>query len=206
MSQSETISGLAAIILCGGRSERMGSRKEWLTLGGETVLARLAREFRPLAEPIIVATGKEAPVPPLPPSITIVRDLHDDRGPLAGMYAGFLALPPHVDRAFVISCDMPLMTSPVVRLLDSQLKEAWCALPVIHGVPQPLCAIYRREAIGNIELLLNFPRKGPRDLFGQIPVSLIGEDQCRSIDAELRAFQSFNSPSEWAEIRMSFDI
>lgn len=206
MSQLEIIPGLAAIILCGGKSERMGFRKEWLTLEGETLLARLARELSSVADPIIVATGKESPVPPLPSSIMIVRDKDEERGPLAGMHAGFSALPPQVSRAFVISCDMPFMTSSIVRKLDAQLAEAWCVLPIYLDVPQPLCAIYRRESLPVIDELLNTARTGPRDLFARIPASLLGEDQIQSSDDERRALQSFNTPEEWAQIRMPSDI
>ncbi|MBX9656074.1 molybdenum cofactor guanylyltransferase [bacterium] len=183
----------------------MRSRKEWLTLEGETLLARLTRELSSVVEHVLVATGKDSPVPPLPSSIPIVRDIHDNRGPLAGMYAGFSALPPHSDRAFVISCDMPFIDSSIIWKLDDQLNDAWCALPVINEAPQPLCAIYRREALANIEVLLNVPRTGPRDLLRHLKATFIYEDQLRSIDPELRAFRSFNTPSEWAEIRMSFD-
>lgn len=205
MPRPESIRGLAAIVLCGGRSERMGSRKEWLTLEGETLLARLTRELSSVVELVLVATGKDSPVPPLPSSVLIVRDIHDNRGPLAGMYAGFSALPPHSDRAFVISCDMPFMTSSIIRKHDDQLNDAWCALPVIKDVPQPLCAIYRREVLATIEVLLKTPRTGPRDLLRHLKSAFLDEDQLRTIDPELSAFRSFNTPSEWAEIRMSFD-
>lgn len=205
MPRSEAIQGLAALVLCGGRSERMGSRKEWLTLGGETLLARLTSELSSVVEHVLVATGKDSPVPPLPSSIPIVRDIHDDRGPLAGMHAGLSALPPRVDRAFVISCDMPFMTSSIIRKLDDHLNDAWCALPVMQDIPQPLCAIYRREVLENIEMLLNMPRTGPRDLLRHLMAAFLDEDQLRTIDPELRAFRTFNTPSEWAKIRMSFD-
>ena len=50
---------LHGIILCGGKSRRMGQPKAWLPLGGETVLARVLRLLRPTVESIIVVAAGE---------------------------------------------------------------------------------------------------------------------------------------------------
>jgi len=205
VTDSEVISGLGAIILCGGKSERMGMRKEWLTLGNETLLERLVKIVSTVADPIIIATGTTSPVPPLPPIATVVRDKLADRGPLAGMQSGFGAIPPACNRAFVVSCDTPLITPHAIRQLDQQLKDAVGVVPVISDVAQPLCGIYLRQVIPYLDQLLANPRNGPRHLADLVPIKQWKPELPSSGEASISPFQSFNTPQEWDKIRMSFD-
>ena len=66
----------AGIVLCGGRSSRMGRAKALLPFGDEVLLQRVVRILREVVDPVVVvaAPGQELPV--LPPTVRVV---HDDR-------------------------------------------------------------------------------------------------------------------------------
>ncbi len=62
------------IVLCGGRSTRMGSPKALLPFGSETMLQRVVRLLGSVVSPIVVVAAPDQQLPPLPQGIVITRD------------------------------------------------------------------------------------------------------------------------------------
>src|SRR5690554_1051937 len=100
---------LGAIILCGGRSRRMGRPKEWLSIGGEALLQRVVRLVSTRADLIIVSAAEGQSLPDLPRSVEVVRDPAPDLGPLQGLSTGLDALDSRADWAFATAADAPLL-------------------------------------------------------------------------------------------------
>src|SRR5262245_8712089 len=92
------------IVLCGGRSTRMGTPKLALPFGPETMLARIVRLLGEVCAPIVVVAAHEQELPPLPADVPaeviVARDRRPDRGPLEGLLAGLSALPADVEAAY----------------------------------------------------------------------------------------------------------
>src|SRR4030095_9801270 len=82
-----------AVVLCGGKSTRMGSSKALLPFGPETMLQRVVRLLADVVSPIVVVAAVDQPLPMLPPEVIITRDELEGRGPLEGLRAGVKALP-----------------------------------------------------------------------------------------------------------------
>src|SRR5262245_36754359 len=97
------------IVLCGGRSTRMGSPKALLPFGSETMLQRVVRGLGTVVSPIVVVAAEGQELPELPTSIVIARDENEDRGPLEALRAGLKGLPEGAEAAYVTSCDVPLL-------------------------------------------------------------------------------------------------
>ena len=65
-----------AIVLCGGKSSRMGRDKATLPFGPEQMLERVVRLVSQVAHPnnVVVVSAKEQQLPELPEQIIITRD------------------------------------------------------------------------------------------------------------------------------------
>ncbi len=83
-----TLDALGGIVLCGGKSTRMGQPKEWLPIGDELLLQRVVRTVMMVAKPVVVAARRGQALPPLPEGVAVVYDAVEDFGPLAGIAAG----------------------------------------------------------------------------------------------------------------------
>src|SRR6187200_1491424 len=94
------------IVLCGGRSTRMGSPKALLPFGAETMLQRVVRLLATSVSPIVVVSAPEQSLPDLPADVIGTRDEQEGRGPLEGLRAGLKALPGASEIAYVTSCDV----------------------------------------------------------------------------------------------------
>ena len=103
------------IVLCGGRSSRMGTPKAWLPFGDEFMLQRVVRIVSEAVNPVVVVVALGQDVPELPAGVRIVRDEQEGLGPLAGLAAGLAALGGEVEAAYLSSCDVPFLAPAFVR-------------------------------------------------------------------------------------------
>src|SRR5262245_33211597 len=111
----------AGIILCGGRSSRMGLPKATLPFGRELMLPRVARLVGQACRPLVVVAAPRQSLPELPPDAILVRDRREGRGPLEGLLAGLSALPKSIDAAYATSCDVPLLVPAFVERMMALL-------------------------------------------------------------------------------------
>src|SRR5438270_743027 len=114
---------VGGIVLCGGRSSRMGRPKAWLPFGGELMLQRVVRVLRQVVDPVVVVAAPGQDVPPLPSDVGIVRDEVEGKGPLGGLVAGLAALEEKADAAYLSSCDVPFLKAEFVERVISFLAS-----------------------------------------------------------------------------------
>ena len=186
------------IVLCGGRSSRMGAPKLSLPFGPELMLQRVVRLLSSVVSPIVVVAAPEQEVPPLPPSISIVRDRREARGPLEGLAAGLAALPAGVDAAYATSCDVPLLVPAFVTRMIELLGDHEIAVPRSGEFHHPLAAVYRRGVLAQIEKLLGSDRLRPVFLFDAVRTRRVAEDELRDVDPELTTLENLNRPEDYA--------
>src|SRR3954470_24221016 len=98
-----------AVILCGGRSRRMGVAKATLPFGPEALLQRVVRLAGEACGPIVVVAAAGQDLPALPEGVVVVRDAVADLGPLPGLAAGLAALSGSVKLAYASATDAPFL-------------------------------------------------------------------------------------------------
>lgn len=199
------IHGLGGVVLCGGRSVRMGSPKAWLDFGGERLLQRVVRRVAEVAAPVVVVAAPGQDVPPLPEAIAIVRDAVEGRGPLQGIAAGLEALADRAEAAFVSSTDAPFLHPSLIRRLAALRGEAYdIAVPRAEGHHHPLCAVYGMNARAAIAALLAADRLRLSSLFDRVrtlvadEALLLADPELLAADPELRSLRNVNTPEEYA--------
>ena len=185
------------IVLCGGQSKRMGSSKAMLPFGSETMLQRVVRLLCSVVSPIVVVAAEDQELPALPDGIVLARDEWPDRGPLEGLRAGLKALPPEVGRAYVTSCDVPLLVPAFAsRLLH--LAEAYdIAVLEIDGFAHPLSAVYGRNTLPHVEALLAADRLRMSYLFDAVKTRRVTTDEMKTADPDLETLRNLNTPEDY---------
>lgn len=210
---------LGGIVLCGGRSSRMGSPKAWLDFGGETLLARVVRTVGRACAPVFVVAAPGQDVPPLPPGVVIARDPLEGRGPLQGIAAGLQALRESpagsqgVDAAFVTSTDAPFLEPALIaRLAALRGSDHDIAVPHTEGHFHPLTAIYACTCLPHIEALLAADRLRPFFLFERVrtvigdAATLLADPDLAATDPALRSFENLNTPEDYARAVESIGV
>jgi len=178
----------AGIILCGGKSSRMGRAKAWLPWGGQPMVVHVANVLRNCVDEIIVVSSESLELPPL--DARIVRDRKPELGPLAGIREGLAHI--SADRAFVTSTDAPFLTPAFVEAL---LAFAGAVAPVADGHVQTLSAVYPAEALEYAADLLDAGRMRPLFLLEQLDYRQVPEGDL----PDIASVRGFNTPDAYLE-------
>jgi Molybdopterin-guanine dinucleotide biosynthesis protein A len=187
----------AGIVLCGGKSTRMGVPKATLPFGNETMLQRVVRILHTVASPIVVVAAREQSLPELPADIIVTRDEREAQGPLEGLRAGLSALPASIDVAYATSCDVPLLQPAFVTRMVELLGDHDIAVVEVDGFPHPLSAVYRRKTLPHIESLLAENRLRPVFLFDMMRTRRVRSEEMIAVDPELRTLRNLNTKEDY---------
>jgi len=190
---------VGGIVLCGGKSTRMGSPKALLPFGSETMLQRVVRLLGGVTSPLVVVAAPAQELPPLPASVIVTRDEREGRGPLEGLRAGLKALPETVDAAYVTSCDVPLLAPAFVERMIELVADHEISVMEIDGFTHPLSAVYRRRTLPHVEALLAADRLRPAFLFEAVRTRRVQPSEMASVDPQLLTLRNLNTPQDYEE-------
>jgi len=197
---TESNQPLAGIVLCGGRSRRMGQSKALLPFGNETMLQRVIRIMSQVASPIVAVKAASQQLPAMPDNLLLTQDRHPDQGPLEGIRMGLAALKqsaPESSATYVTSCDVPLLQPGFVQAVASRLGNADAAVVVEDGFRHPLAAVYRTSVLPVIDSLLDAGKRRPLFLFEQVETVLVSTEELRGADPDLSSLANLNQPSDY---------
>lgn len=189
---------IGGIVLCGGRSSRMGRPKALLPFGPEVMLQRVVRILGAVVDPIVVVAAPDQEPPSLPNGVIVARDEQDYLGPLAGLGIGLRALDGLAEAAYCSGCDVPLLRPEFVSAMIAALGDHEAAVPREGGTWHPLAGVYRvwlaervaaRVAAGQLRL---------SDLIGDCRSTAIDVDELRRADAGLESLRNINTPEDYA--------
>jgi molybdenum cofactor guanylyltransferase len=194
------------IVLCGGKSTRMGTPKATLPFGPETMLQRVVRLLGSVVDPIVVVAARQQALPDLPDGVIVARDERQERGPLEGLRAGLKALPGSVDSAYVTSCDVPLLVPGFVTRMIERLGDYDIAVMEIDGFPHPLSAVYRLTTLPQVEALLERDKLRPVFLFDAVRTRRVRPEEMTSVDPQLRTLRNLNTRDDYRAALAEADL
>lgn len=184
------------IVLCGGKSTRMGTSKAMLPFGPETMLQRVVRLLSSVVAPIVAVAAADQALPDLPADVIVTRDEREGRGPLEGLRAGLKALPEHLEAAYVTSCDVPLLVPAFVEQMLELAHGHDVAVMEIDGFAHPLSAVYRRATLPHVERLLAENRLRPAFLFEAVRTRRVSPAEITS-DPDLATLRNLNTREDY---------
>jgi molybdenum cofactor guanylyltransferase len=188
---------VGGVVLCGGRSSRMGRPKAWLPFGGELMLPRVVRLLSEAVSPVVVVAAPGQDVPPLPGHVAVVRDQEEGRGPLQGLAAGLEALRGLADAAYLSSCDVPFLRPAFVRRLSDLMGDAVICVPRVGDYHHPLAAVYRLEAGNAVARLLAENRLRPFFLFQSVPTRVVEAAELADVDPTFQTLRNLNTAEDY---------
>lgn len=192
------IADCTAIVMAGGKSQRMGGDKATTLLGEQTLLQRVVDIVEPLFGELRISV--RAPRADLPwPQI---GDRHHDLGPLAGLCAALEEVT--TPWIFALATDMPFVKPALIELLAQRRAGFDAVVPVADGHPQPLAAFYSVSCLETIRALLDADdgQRSLRAALDRLNVCYVGESDLLAADPGRRSFFDLDTPQDLAAARL----
>lgn len=181
---------LGGVLLCGGRSLRMGTDKARLLLDGVSLLECTAALLREVCGEVVLACGEEPRYVELGLPLVLdgpqpAPDPGRSTGPLAGLVAGLEAL--DTELTLAIACDMPRLERGLLRALEHRAREERldaCFLSSERG-REPLCAVYSRRCVEPMRRALAAGRRRVTAFLDEVGFDLrVGELRLEELERE----------------------
>lgn len=164
----------ALVILCGGRSSRMGTDKACLPFGSESLLQYQIRRFQPYFSSVylsvryektrIFKTGTLYGCPLIP-------DMAEDIGPMGGLYSCLSQI--KEDIVYFNAVDTPFsdpeLAVSLCRNLENNPQHAICLIRDNQGRIQPLQGAYSRKCLPAFKQLIQKKQYTLRSIFNLWP-------------------------------------
>lgn len=187
---------IAAIILAGGRSRRLGYDKRRLRLWGQagpTLLEHTVAVASACCPHVLAVLNDPDAWPDLPAQW--VSDRYADTGPLGGLVSGLHAITE--DIALVLACDLPLLEPALLTALIAEplTADVRCMFRPPGGL-EPLVALYQRRCLPIAEALVHQGERRMSALLNTLQRDERGPDWWRNYDPTGRSFTNINCPDD----------
>nr|WP_315250921.1 molybdenum cofactor guanylyltransferase [uncultured Flavobacterium sp.] len=133
---------ITAIVLAGGKSQRMGTDKGMLNLNGKTFIQHICDALQPIvgSNILIVSGNKEYDALGFPR----VEDIIENKGPVGGLYTALKESKTKVN--LVLSIDVPMVSTELLNWLIESHDETYMVTQTKSGEKtSPLIGVYDRS-------------------------------------------------------------
>jgi molybdenum cofactor guanylyltransferase len=130
----------------------------------------------------------------------VIEDIIPGCGPLSGIHAALTTTPSELN--LMLSVDMPLMSPDFLRWLlqAAAACNKLAVVPEAHGRTQPLCSVFRRTAVGEVERALRGGEYKVDRLFSILPTRFVQETDWRAAGFSPDIFRNVNTPAEYEAV------
>lgn len=173
---------LAAVVLAGGASRRMGRDKATLPYNGSTLVERVVSVVSERCSPVFVIAAPGQALPPLG-AAEVLRDEVRGVGPLLAAGRGLrAAADAGCTWAYVSAVDMPFLSADLIDELAAYAArvEADVVLPW-DGRDHYLAGVYRTALVGRIAALVAAGERSMRALVDSADTQRVVMPQQRSL-------------------------
>ena len=185
-----------AVIICGGKSRRMGFDKSLLKIDGEYIINRMASKLCQIFDNVRLCGNGQDKFEIF--DLDLVEDIYKGGiGPIAAVHA---ALSHAKSRyVFVVAVDMPLLNLPHIRYMMAliedvqKLGKAPAALVPINGLhKEAIYAFYSTETLSVFEEEITGGRYAMHKILTKFDTMYLDEEISRNFDMDLAMFTNLN--------------
>jgi molybdopterin-guanine dinucleotide biosynthesis protein A len=187
---------VSAAIMAGGKSRRMGRDKAWLDVGDGRPIVRCVIDVLSLVADDVLIVANDERFATLGPRVV------PDRSPLGGVLGGIATgvAAATCEKVLVAACDMPFLDAEVFRLLVARSDGVDVVMPKVGDEHETLHALYTKACLPAMERALASGKMRVISFFPDVRLRIIGEDELRAVDPDLRSFTNVNTPEELAAV------
>lgn len=185
---------VSAAILAGGKSSRMGKNKALLEVRSCRIIDHALNELHQVSDDVLLITNSPEVYNDI--NVRTVADILPGYGPLSGIHSALV----HAQNPLVliVACDMPFIDAKLAQYMINIASDFDVVVPKVDGYYEPLFALYGKPCIKVIEKCIAQGKRRVIDIFPEVKVKCVREEEIASVtDLEL-VFYNVNTPKELA--------
>lgn len=171
----------------------MGANKALVEFRGRPLIAQLIERLAPVFAHAFIVSNEPARLRHL--GLPVVTDAYPESGSVVGIYTSLLASP--TDYVLCLACDMPFVDPLLLRCLGEAAQGYDAAVPRHGEYLEPLAAVYRRSAVGQVEAFLEEGGRRIDQLYERLQVNYLDVGRGRYGDPAV-LFTNLNTPEDLA--------
>lgn len=177
-------------ILAGGKSSRMGIDKGLMMLNGKAIVQHVTEQMQKVAHQVkIISNNPEYEKF----GFDVISDQIRNIGPAGGIHAALHDS--NSERNFIVSCDIPFITSEAIRFIIERSNLSEITLPIHNYTLEPLFGVYSKECLNEWTALINRGIVKLQDLVQHFKLRLINFDNTEFFNDLL--FMNINSKNDF---------
>jgi len=184
-----------AVILCGGKSSRMGFDKSLLKIDGEYVIDIMARKLGGVFARVSLGTAPDRGQETLPDrdkfgqfGLPIIEDIYE-AGPAGAIHAALACAQSRY--VFVVAVDMPLINiHHIQHMMD--MVDGDALIPMNNGHAEPMYGFYSTAALPIFEQEIAKDNLTIYKILAKLNTAYFDEAASRRFDPELSMFTNLN--------------
>lgn len=129
-------------ILAGGKSSRMGEDKGLIVLEEKKIVQHVIDHLRPTVNKLVIVSNNPAYEEF---GLEVISDIVKNIGPAGGIHAALNHT--DVEYNFIVSCDMPFITTSSVEYLICRSFQSQITVPVFNQKTEPMFGVYSKKCL-----------------------------------------------------------
>ncbi|MHC1720448.1 MAG: molybdenum cofactor guanylyltransferase [Clostridiaceae bacterium] len=191
-----------AVILCGGKSTRMGFDKAMIKVGDKFLIEIIAERLEPVFERIILISNDSEKLKNV--KYQCVTDIIPDLGPIGAIYT---ALKNSDSRyVFVTACDMPVINLDFIKhMMNVLAQEGGDGVISKNGsFLEPLYSFYSVDMTGIFEEVINEGKLRLFDVISRSNIHYVEDRKVREYSKNMDVFTNINYQNDLDRLEKFF--
>ena len=196
----------SCIILCGGKSSRMGQDKGSMIIQDKPMIKHILSTLNHQINEAIIVLNEQSRIDKyrefINPqdytyTITFAEDKIKNKGPMPGIMTGLSYI--NSDYALILPCDSPYVSKNYINTIFSEIDNEYQAIVPYHDAQnklktsEPLHSVYNKNTIPVIEELVNQDVLHIKGLISKLDTKFVLIDNKK---IEKKEFRNLNRPTD----------
>lgn len=192
----------SAVILCGGKSNRMGFDKSTIKVNNKFLIEIIGEKLEQIFEDIVLQSNDKEK--PWNTKYMVVEDIIRDSGPIGAIYSALKQA--NSKYVFITACDMPLINLEYIKYMMELIKSKNVEGVVSYNSKyiEPLYAFYSIDMINTFESELNKGNYKLLDVIRNSTMHYVEEEKWREYCKNMDIFTNLNYESDLTVLKNIF--
>jgi molybdenum cofactor guanylyltransferase len=192
---------ITGIVIAGGRGTRFGKNKALIEIDHRKLIELVILNLKTVVDDVVIVTsaGQYEYIAGTGINEKIVLDIVPGKAAMGGVYTGLVNS--NNFYSLVVACDMPLLNSGLLEYMKSLAPGNDAVIPMIGDYVEPLHAIYSKDCIPELKIMVENSALSLHLLRQRIKVRYVRRDEIERFDPDRLSMFNINTIADLNKVQ-----